>query len=392
MQRKKGFACRAKAYFLSLLSIAGIDQMLTDASDFQLSSYDYELPDNLIAQYPPAERGASRLMVLDRASGENIHTTFSHLPEFLPKGALLVANNSCVVPARLLGHRFTGGRAELLLLTPPPLMSACAMEDGVWKKAPAEVLLRPSRSIHKGDILRFDDCIEAEVVEKKDFGRHDVMLFWKGDLVECMRHIGHLPLPPYIKREQSSSDISRYQTVYANREKSGSVAAPTAGLHFTHEMRANLTAQGIAWAEVTLHVGYGTFSPVRESDIREHLMHREYVEISPESAKAVRMAQDEGRPVIAVGTTSCRTLEGCAAKNGGEIPEEGWQGWIDIFIYPGYRFQVVDQLITNFHLPQSSLIMLVAALCGRERILSAYAEAVREKYRFFSYGDAMFLR
>ena len=365
---------------------------MMNESDFQLSSYDYELPEERIAQYPPKERGASRLMVLDRESGRNIHSTFSHLPDFLPEGALLVANNSCVVPARLFGHRPSGGKVELLLLTPPPLLKACATEENGWKKAPAEVLLRPSRNIRAGDRLHFDDCIEAEVVEKKDFGRHDVVLFWKGDLVECMKRIGRLPLPPYIKREQSGEDIARYQTVYADREKSGSVAAPTAGLHFTGDMRERLARQGIGWAEVTLYVGYGTFSPVRESDIREHPMHSEYVEISPESAKMVRDARAEGRPVIAVGTTSCRTLEGCASQNGGVIPAEGWHGWTNIFIYPGYKFHVVDKLITNFHLPQSSLIMLVAALCGRERILSAYAEAVQEKYRFFSYGDAMFIR
>ncbi|HJD96197.1 tRNA preQ1(34) S-adenosylmethionine ribosyltransferase-isomerase QueA [Mailhella massiliensis] len=365
---------------------------MMNESDFQLSSYDYELPEERIAQYPPKERGASRLMVLDRESGRNIHTTFSHLAEFLPEGALLVANNSCVVPARLFGHKPSGGKAELLLLTPPPLLKACSVKEGDWSRAQAEVLLRPSRSIRVGDRLTFDDCIEAQVLEKKDFGRHEVMLFWKNDLVECMKRIGRLPLPPYIKREQSGEDIARYQTVYADREKSGSVAAPTAGLHFTEEMRKILAGQGIGWAEVTLHVGYGTFSPVRESDIREHPMHSEYVEISPESAEAVRRAREEGRPVIAVGTTSCRTLEGCAAQSGGEIPVGGWHGWTNIFIYPGYEFRVVDHLITNFHLPQSSLIMLVAALCGRERILSAYAEAVREEYRFFSYGDAMFIR
>ncbi len=364
-----------------------------NASDFELSSYNYELPEERIAQYPPKERGTSRLMVLDRASGRNIHSTFSRLGEFLPKGALLVANNSCVVPARLFGFKPSGGKAELLLLTPPPLLVACAVtEEGGWSRARAEVLLRPSRSIRVGDRLTFGDCIAAEVLNKKDFGRHDVMLFWKGDLVECMRSIGHLPLPPYIRREQDSEDVSRYQTVYADREKSGSVAAPTAGLHFTDALRESLKEQGIGWAEVTLHVGYGTFSPVREQDIREHPMHSEYVEISPETAGVIREAKASGRPVVAVGTTSCRTMEGCAQKNGGVIPEQGWHGWTNIFIYPGFRFQVVDHLITNFHLPESSLIMLVAALCGRERILSAYAEAVKEKYRFFSYGDAMFVR
>lgn len=363
------------------------------SSDFLLSSYDYELPEERIAQYPPEERGASRLMILDRACGRNIHTTFSRLPDFLPDDALLVVNNSCVVPARLFGNKPSGGRAELLLLTPPPLLKAGSVrESDGWSRAQAEVLLRPGRSIHVGDHLTFGDCIAAEVLLKKDFGRHEVVLFWKGDLVECMKRIGRLPLPPYIKREQRSDDIARYQTIYADRNKSGSVAAPTAGLHFTDMLREELAEKGIGWAEVTLHVGYGTFSPVREEDIREHPMHSEYVEISSETAEVIRSARASGRPVIAVGTTSCRTMEGCALSNGGEIPAGGWHGWTNIFIYPGYRFRVVDHLITNFHLPQSSLIMLVAALCGRERILAAYDEAVKEGYRFFSYGDAMFIR
>ena len=360
--------------------------------DFQLSSYDYFLPEERIAQFPPEERGTSRLMVLDRETGENIHSTFSHLPEFLPQGSLLVVNNSRVVPARLLGYKPSGGKAELLLLTPPPLLSSVAVsgENG-WNHARAEVLLKPGRSIRVGDRLTFEDCISAEVLVKKDFGQHEVELFWKGNLIECMTRIGHLPLPPYIKREQRSEDLARYQTLYASHEKAGSVAAPTAGLHFTDAMRHTLKEKGFSWAEVTLHVGYGTFSPVRESDIREHPMHGEYVEISPEAASAIRQAKADGRPVIAVGTTSCRTLEGCARING-EIPERGWHGWTNIFIYPGYTFRIVDHLITNFHLPQSSLIMLVAALCGRRRILDAYAEAVEKKYRFFSYGDAMFIR
>ena len=364
-----------------------------NGSDFLLSSYDYELPEERIAQYPPEERGASRLMVLDRASGRNVHTVFAQLPEFLPQGALLVVNNSRVVPARLFGQKPSGGKCELLLLTPPPLLKACAETDGDgWSHAPAEVLLRPGRSIRVGDRLTFGEHIAAEVLVKKEFGQHDVTLFWKGDLVERMTEIGRLPLPPYIKRDQENEDLSRYQTLYASPDKSGSVAAPTAGLHFTDAMRERLKEQGVEWAEVTLHVGYGTFSPVREEDIREHPMHSEYVEISPETAQAIRRAKAEGRPVIAVGTTSCRTMEGCALQNGGEIPEQGWHGWTNIFIYPGYSFNVVDHLITNFHLPQSSLIMLVAALCGRGRILDAYAEAVREEYRFFSYGDAMFVR
>lgn len=361
------------------------------SSDFQLSSYDYVLPEERIAQFPPAERGSSRLMILNRKTGENIHSTFSHLPEFLPKGALLVANNSLVVPARLPGKRPSGGKAEMLLLTPPPLLTAHARSgEGVWKKARAEVLLKPGRSIKVGDTLSFGENIKSEVQIKKQYGQHEVLLFWKGDLVEDMKSIGRIPLPPYIKREQENEDIERYQTLYAKREKAGSVAAPTAGLHFTDAMRQALNNHGFSWAEVTLHVGYGTFSPVRENDIREHDMHREYVEISPDAAQALRSAKKEGRPIIAVGTTSCRTLEGCFQLHG-EIPEKGWRGWTNIFIYPGYTFNVVDHLITNFHLPKSSLLMLVASLCGRERILDAYAEAVKKEYRFFSYGDAMLI-
>ncbi len=304
-----------------------------------------------------------------------------------------MANNSRVVPARLFGTRPTGGKAELLLLTPAPLLEAAAApgEQG-WKSAPAEALLRPGRHIRPGDVLRFGEHIAAEVLEKKDFGKHSILLSWCGGLVERLTEVGRLPLPPYIKRTQENDDLSRYQTTYAREDKQGSVAAPTAGLHFTDALRASLRERGFGWEEVTLHVGYGTFSPVREEDIREHPMHSEFVEIPAGTARAVREAKAEGRPVVAVGTTSCRTLEGCALATGGSLPEGGWQGWTNIFIYPGYSFRVVDHLITNFHLPQSSLIMLVAALCGRERILGAYAEAVREEYRFFSYGDAMFVR
>lgn len=360
--------------------------------DFLLASYDYELPEERIAQYPPEVRGTSRLFVLDRTSGRNMHTDFAHLPDFLPHNALLVVNNSRVVPARLFGQKPSGGKCELLVLTPPPLLKASAVHEGEWSHARCGCLLRPGRSIRVGDRLTFGEGIAAEVLVKKEFGQHDVELFWKGDLVERMTEIGRLPLPPYIKREQENDDLARYQTLYASPDKSGSVAAPTAGLHFTDDMRSRLKGMGVEWAEVTLHVGYGTFSPVREEDIRQHPMHSEYVEIAPETAAAIHRAKTEGRPVIAVGTTSCRTMEGCAQQNGGEIPEGGWHGWTNIFIYPGYSFNVVDHLITNFHLPQSSLIMLVAALCGRERILNAYGEAVKEQYRFFSYGDAMFIR
>ena len=366
--------------------------MQTDEKDFLLSSYDYHLPEERIAQYPPEDRSSSRLMVLDRESGRVTHSVFRRLGDFLGEGTLLVANNSRVVPARIFGARATGGKAELLLLTPPPLLESAAAEGaGGAKSAQAEVLLKPGRHIHPGDDLSFAGGIRAHVLKKKEFGMHDVLLQWQGSLVATLDAIGRIPLPPYIRRDQEEEDLERYQTLYARREKSGSVAAPTAGLHFTEELRAELQRRGIGWTEVTLHVGYGTFSPVREEHIERHPMHSEYAEIPPAAAAAIAKAKREKRPVVAVGTTSCRTLEGCALACGGCIPPEGWKGRTNIFIHPGYRFQVIDKLITNFHLPKSTLLMLVAALCGREAILAAYEEAVREQYRFFSYGDAMLI-
>ena len=382
------------------------------ADVFSLESYDYVLPEERIAQHPPKVRGTSRLMVLDRGTEGDCWTdsSFDRLPEFLPEKALLVVNNSRVIPARLFGRKPSGGRAEMLLLTPPVLLekdarpesgSACRLE------AEAEVLLRPGRSIRAGDMLDFGE-LQAEVLKKGDFGRHTLRLFWKGNLTDILEKAGKLPLPPYIRREQDEDDISRYQTMYAREDKKGSVAAPTAGLHFTEKMRGRLLSRGVEWAEVTLHVGYGTFSPVREEDIRQHPMHAEYAEIPYETVEAVRRAKRDGRPVIAVGTTSARTLEGAAeacAREGkwlfspedisGSSPDSsqaGWSGWTSIFIYPGFSFRVADGLITNFHLPKSSLLMLVSALAGRERILRAYAHAVEEGYRFFSYGDAMLIR
>lgn len=366
--------------------------MLTDP--FALASYDYELPEERIAQSPACERGASRLLVLDRHNQASapVDSQFVHLPDFLPQGALLVANNSRVVPARLLGKRPTGGKVELLLLTPPLLVQNKANPFGDGSEARAEALLKPGKNIRVGDMLDFGP-IHAKVLKKGDFGRHEVCLYWHGSLLENLEAVGSLPLPPYIKREQGPDDRARYQTLYARPDKSGSVAAPTAGLHFTPEMREQLLQRGFGWEEVTLHVGYGTFSPVRENDIRRHPMHGEYAEISPKTACAINTARKEGRPVIAVGTTSARTLEGASlACQAALLPEQGWQGWTNIFIYPGYEFKIIEGLITNFHLPQSSLLMLVSALAGRERILNAYALAIQEKYRFFSYGDAMLIR
>ena len=364
-----------------------MDSIACTEQDHLLSGYAYDLPPEQIAQHP-GPRGASRLLVVDRAGKRREHTFFSHLPEVLPKGALLIANNSKVVPARLLGQRPSGGKMEFLLLTPIPLIVPVA--EGHGFQAEAEGLIKPGKHAPVGAVLSFGDDLSIEVLAKGEFGKHKVRLHWLGDLRSIFEQRGHLPLPPYIHREDSGEDRGDYQTVYAREDKAGSVAAPTAGLHFTPELRQSLAEQGFEWKEVTLHVGYGTFSPVRCADIREHVMHPEFVEVSSETAEAVARARAEGRPVIAVGTTSARTMEGVAALHGGQLAPH--TGWINCFIWPGYRFQVLNGLITNFHLPESTLLMLVSALTGREFMLETYREAVQRQYRFFSYGDAMLIR
>lgn len=362
---------------------------VTEADNI-LSSYKYDLPPERIAQYP-VERGTSRLLVLDRSSGERIHTVFRCLSDYLPEGALLVANNSKVVPVRMLGHRPTGGKMECMLLTPIPLLEK-RREEGHegWWQAEAEALIKPARHAPVGARLDFGPDFKIDILAKGDFGRHWVSLHWQGALQSVFEAHGHLPLPPYIRRAATKADLGTYQTVYARSDKAGSVAAPTAGLHFTPDLRQKLIEAGFEWKEVTLHVGYGTFSPVRCDDITRHVMHEEFVEVPEETAQAILAAKKEGRPVIAVGTTSARTLEAVAALYGGKA--QAHVGWINCFIRPGYVFSVIDGLITNFHLPESTLLMLVAALTGRERILEVYKEALERNYRFFSYGDAMLIK
>ena len=365
-----------------------------EPEDFFLQSYDFPLPEAQIAQFPPEVRGTSRLMVLDRAGGAPRHSHFGELARWLPEGALIVANNSRVLPARLGGRReATGGAVEFLLLTPLPLLlaqpEAAEGTAGGARSAVAEGLVRSGGKLREGERLALDGDIHLTLLERGPFGRHRVRLEWRGDLAAAFTRAGKMPLPPYIRRPASGGDAERYQTVYARPDKTGSAAAPTAGLHFTPELRDGLAARGFDWREVTLYVGYGTFSPVRCEDIRQHGMHAEYVEIPEETSRAVREALAGGRPVVAVGTTSARALEGVAAHFGEVRP---FAGWTDIFLYPGKPFRVVDALVTNFHLPGSSLLMLVSALAGRKRMLAAYAEAVRRGYRFFSYGDAMLIR
>jgi S-adenosylmethionine:tRNA ribosyltransferase-isomerase len=364
-----------------------------DETDFLLGGYRYELPPERIAQFPPEQRGDSRLLVMPRAGDLALaHRRFEDLPDCLPKNALLVANNVRVLPARLIGSRTTGGKVEFLLLTPLPLLtrqakSARRAGDDVFT-AEAHGLLRVGGAVNDGEQIVFGAGINLTVLETGSFGERRVRLTWQGNLARAFAATGHIPLPPYIKRSDDEEDAARYQTVYANDGKIGAAAAPTAGLHFTRAMRENLVRQGFEWVEITLYVGYGTFSPVRHDDIRHHRMHKEYIEISEAAAGAVNRAKAGRRPVLAIGTTSARALEGVDELCGRVLP---YSGWIDIFLYSGRKFRVTDALLTNFHLPESSLLMLVAAFAGRERVLRAYAEAVRNGYRFFSYGDAMLI-
>ena len=332
----------------------------------------YELPEELIAQSPLPDRASSRLMLLDKRTGEVGHSVFSRLPEYLREGDCLVLNDSRVLPARLIGRRATGGAVEALLLKD--------MGGGVW-----ECLTRPGRKTPVGTKLFFGEGeLTGEVVEAVEGGNKRIRFDCEGIFLEVLERLGKMPLPPYIKQELQ--DAERYQTVYA--KSPGSAAAPTAGLHFTPELLQALRDKGVDLNYVTLHVGLGTFRPVKEEDLEGHEMHAEFCCISPETAERVNAARREGRRVVCVGTTSCRTLEAVADEAGFVRP---FADWVNIFIYPGYRFKCTDALITNFHLPESTLIMLVSALAGREHVLAAYREAVKERYRFFSFGDAMFI-
>ena len=337
------------------------------------SDFYYDLPQELIAQTPIPQRDASRLMTLDRFSGAVGHHHFHDLPEFLRPGDCLILNDSRVLPARLLGHRLPGGGAcEVLLLIDKG--------EGTW-----ECLVRPGRKMKPGTRLSFGDGeLMAEVTEELPGGNRLVHFEYEGIFLEVLERLGKMPLPPYIKAELQ--DKERYQTVYSR--VTGSAAAPTAGLHFTKELLRQIQDMGVKIGYVTLHVGLGTFRPVKEDEITDHEMHSEYCVIPQETADLINETKRGGGRVICVGTTSCRTVESWAAEDGTMTASAGWT---NIFIYPGYRFKVLDGLITNFHLPESTLIMLVSALAGREHILAAYEEAVREKYRFFSFGDAMLI-
>ncbi|MBQ9719998.1 MAG: tRNA preQ1(34) S-adenosylmethionine ribosyltransferase-isomerase QueA [Oscillospiraceae bacterium] len=336
------------------------------------SDFYFDLPEELIAQTPIEQRDHARLLHIDKRSGELIHGHFFELPQYLHEGDCLVLNDSRVLPARLIGTRASGGSVELVLLRD--------LGGGQW-----ECLSRPGRKTKPGAALSFGDGeLTATVQRVADGGNRIVQFHYEGIFLEILERLGKMPLPPYIKEELQDSE--RYQTVYSR--ELGSAAAPTAGLHFTPELLEKIREKGVQICYVTLHVGLGTFRPVKEEEIERHPMHAEYCIVPEETARIVTETKKNGGKVVAVGTTSCRTLESFAAADGSLEP---CSGWTDIFIYPGYTFKCVDSLVTNFHLPESTLIMLVSALAGRENILAAYRTAIEERYRFFSFGDACFI-
>lgn len=335
-----------------------------------VTDFDYELPQELIAQHPMEPRDHSRLLVVDKHTGEIQHKHFYDLVDYLRPGDVLVFNDTRVIPARLHGTKDTGAHVEVFLLT--------RRDATDW-----EVLVRPGKKLQVGARINFSDELSCEVIEHTDFGGRVVRFKYEGIFEEILDRLGETPLPPYITAPLE--DKERYQTVY-NRER-GSAAAPTAGLHFTKELLAKIKELGCEEVFVTLHVGLGTFRPVSEANIEDHKMHKEFYTVSQEAADAINKAKAEGRRIIAVGTTAVRTLESAGAD--GTLKAGG--NWTDIFIYPGYKFRFVDELVTNFHLPQSTLLMLVSTLATRDIMLATYKKAVEERYRFFSFGDAMFI-
>ena len=365
----------------------GADNPEQRASALLVQDFDFDLPAELIAQQPPAERGQSRMLVMNSRTGALTDAMFADLPALLAPGDLLVLNDSRVIPARLYARRTLRrereeptGRIEVMLTEPAG--------DNQWR-----ALVRPGKKVAVGERLAFPDpsgeiALEAEVLERGAFGERLLRFKPVADFFAVLDSIGHMPLPPYIRRDDAKADRERYQTVFS-RER-GSVAAPTAGLHFTPQVLDALTAKGVEVTRITLHVGLGTFAPLRVERVDEVHLHRERYTLSAETAAAVNRAQAEGRRIVAVGTTAVRTLEHCAQQAKG-CRLQGHSGATEIFISPGFEFRLVGALLTNFHLPQSSLLMLVSAFAGRERVLAAYNHAVEEKYRFFSYGDCMFL-
>jgi S-adenosylmethionine:tRNA ribosyltransferase-isomerase len=347
----------------------------------RIEEFDYKLPPSLIAQYPPPQRGDSRLMVLHRSKGTIQHRDFRDILDYFHPGDLLVMNNTRVLPVRLIGKKESrtdpasgGGRCEILLI--PSWNGA----RGTW-----EVLIKGARKIKRGARIQFGKDLFGEVKEVKD-GKGKICFPGQGEVMEILQRIGHIPLPPYIKREDEPLDKDRYQTIFA--EKDGSIAAPTAGLHFNHSLLQSLKNEGVSTVWITLHIGIGTFAPVKVKNIEDHTMGAEWIEISEETAKEIEETKQRGARVIAVGTTTTKALESFSDNEGRVKPGENLSS---LFIYPPYRFRVIDGLITNFHLPKSTLITLTSAFAGKDLLMKAYGEAVEKKYRFYSYGDAMLI-
>ncbi len=342
--------------------------------EMRRQDFSFDLPQELIAQDPLKDRASSRLLVLDKETGETSHHVFREIKDYLHPGDCLVINDTKVIPARLIGSKIgTDAKIEILLLK--------RKEDNVW-----ETLVKPGKKAKPGARISFGEgLLIGEVIDVVEEGNRLVRFTYDGIFEEILDQLGQMPLPPYITHQLE--DKNRYQTVYAKH--SGSAAAPTAGLHFTPELLREIKDEGVDIASVTLHVGLGTFRPVKVDNILEHHMHSEFYQIEESEAEKINRAKEKGGRVICVGTTSCRTIESAADKNG---HLRAGSGWTDIFIYPGYKFKLLDCLITNFHLPESTLLMLVSALAGREHVLAAYEEAVKERYRFFSFGDAMFIK
>jgi len=338
----------------------------------RIEEFDYHLPLSLIAQYPSSQRGDSSFMILHRQTGVIEHKAFQGITEYLHAGDLLVMNNTRVLPARLIGKKETGGRIEMLLI---PSWNG---KKGEWR-----ALIKGTGKVRPGARIRFDPAFHGEIEELED-GKGKVTFSYHGEVMELLERIGHIPLPPYIKRKDEPLDRDRYQTVFA--EKEGSIAAPTAGLHFTHALLQSLRAKGVRTTMITLHIGIGTFSPIKAHDIEDHAMEAEWIEISEETAREIRATKARGGRVISVGTTTTRALESFSDGDGGV---RSGKGMTSLFIYPPYRFHVIDGLVTNFHLPKSTLIMLVSAFAGTDLLMRAYQEAVHRQYRFYSYGDAM---
>ncbi|MGO4887415.1 tRNA preQ1(34) S-adenosylmethionine ribosyltransferase-isomerase QueA [Anaerobacillus sp. MEB173] len=340
----------------------------------RVSDFDFNLPESLIAQTPLLDRSASRLMVLDRQTGKVIHENFTAIIDYLNKGDCLVLNDTRVLPARLFGEKKeTGAKIEVLLLK--------QLENDQW-----ETLVKPAKRVRKGTVLSFGNgLLEGECIEELEHGGRIIHFKYSGIFHEILDQLGEMPLPPYI--HEQLEDQERYQTVFAKHR--GSAAAPTAGLHFTEELLQKIEEKGVHIAYITLHVGLGTFRPVSVESVDEHEMHAEFYQMTAGTAQLLNKVKDEGGRILSVGTTSTRTLETIANEGNGRFLESS--GWTDIFIYPGYQFTAIDGMITNFHLPKSTLVMLVSALAGRDHILHAYNEAVKQQYRFFSFGDAMFI-